>query len=52
VSVVAANYGLGYRNLGSVGVVGPLRMDYARAIVSVREAAGELSRYFEGVYEE
>ena len=29
VSVVGANYGLGHRNLGSVGVVGPLRMDYA-----------------------
>jgi heat-inducible transcriptional repressor len=52
VSVVGANYGLGYRNLGSVGVVGPLRMDYARAIASVREAASELSRYFDGVYEE
>jgi heat-inducible transcriptional repressor len=52
VSVVGANYGLGYRNLGSVGVVGPLRMDYATAIASVREAAGELSRYFEGVYGE
>lgn len=51
VSVVGANYGLGYRNLGSVGVVGPLRMDYATAISSVREAAGELSRFFETVYE-
>jgi len=51
VSVVGANYGLGYRNLGSVGVVGPLRMDYATAIASVREAAGELSRFFETVYE-
>jgi heat-inducible transcriptional repressor len=51
VSVVGANYGLGHRNLGSVGVVGPLRMDYARAISSVREAARELSRYFENVYE-
>jgi heat-inducible transcriptional repressor len=51
VSVVGANYGLGYRNLGSVGVVGPLRMDYATAIASVREAARELSRYFESVYE-
>ena len=39
-SVVGANYGLGYRNLGAVGVVGPLRMDYATAIASVREAAG------------
>jgi heat-inducible transcriptional repressor len=51
VSVVGANYGLGYRNLGTVGVVGPLRMDYATAITSVREAAGELSRFFETVYE-
>jgi heat-inducible transcriptional repressor len=51
VSVVGANYGLGYRNLGTVGVVGPLRMDYATAISSVREAAGELSRFFESVYE-
>jgi heat-inducible transcriptional repressor len=51
VSVVGANYGLGHRNLGSVGVVGPLRMDYAHAIASVRGAARELSRYFETVYE-
>ena len=51
VSVVGANYGLGYRNLGTVGVVGPLRMDYATAIASVREAALELSRFFETVYE-
>ncbi len=51
VSVVGANYGLGYRNLGTVGVLGPLRMDYATAIVSVRDAAGQLSRFFETVYE-
>ena len=50
VSVVGANYGLAHRNLGSVGVVGPLRMDYATAIASVRGAARELSRYFESVY--
>jgi heat-inducible transcriptional repressor len=51
VSVVGANYGLGYRNLGTVGVVGPLRMDYATAISTVRDAAGQLSRFFESVYE-
>jgi heat-inducible transcriptional repressor len=50
-SVVGANYSLGHRNLGSVGVVGPLRMDYATAIASVRGAARELSRYFETVYD-
>ena len=51
VSMVSASYGLGYRTLGAVGVVGPLRMDYARAIDSVREAASELSRFFATVYE-
>jgi heat-inducible transcriptional repressor len=51
VSMISASYGLGYRNLGAVGVVGPLRMDYARAIDSVRDAAGELSRFFATVYE-
>jgi heat-inducible transcriptional repressor len=49
-SVIGANYGLPHRNLGAVGVVGPLRMDYATAIASVRFAARELSRYFETVY--
>jgi heat-inducible transcriptional repressor len=51
VSIVGANYGLGHRNLGAVGVVGPRRMDYATAIASVQIAARELSRYFETVYE-
>jgi len=51
VSVVGANYGLAHRNLGAVGVVGPLRMDYATAISSVRAAARELSRYCETVYD-
>jgi heat-inducible transcriptional repressor len=52
VSLVAANYGLGYRNLGAVGVIGPLRMDYPAAIAAVRAAAGELSRFVESVYGE
>lgn len=51
VSVVGANYGVASRNLGAVGVVGPLRMDYATAIASVRGAAHELSRYCETVYD-
>jgi heat-inducible transcriptional repressor len=50
VSIVGANYGLAHRNLGSVGVVGPMRMDYAGVISSVRGAARELSRYCESVY--
>jgi heat-inducible transcriptional repressor len=50
-ALVAAGYGLPARNLGTVSVIGPLRMDYGRAISSVRAAASELSRFVEDVYE-
>jgi heat-inducible transcriptional repressor len=50
-SMVAANYGLPQRNLGTVSVIGPTRMDYARAIHTVRDAAHQLSRFVEDVYE-
>jgi heat-inducible transcriptional repressor len=49
-SLVAANYGLPQRNLGTVSVIGPTRMDYAGAIASVREAAHQLSRFVEDLY--
>ena len=52
VSIVAANYGVARRNLGAVSVVGPVRMDYPRAIGAVREAARELSRFVAEVYDE
>jgi heat-inducible transcriptional repressor len=52
VSVVASGYGLANRRLGAVSVMGPVRMDYAQAITSVRQAAGELSRFVEDIYEE
>jgi len=50
-ALVAAGYGLPTRKLGTVSVVGPLRMDYARTIATVREAALQLSSYIEDVYE-
>jgi heat-inducible transcriptional repressor len=50
-SLVAANYGLPRRNLGTVSVIGPTRMDYASAIGAVRAAALQLSRFVEDVYE-
>jgi heat-inducible transcriptional repressor len=51
-SIVAANYGLARRNLGAVSVLGPVRMDYATAISSVRQAAAELSRFVGDIYDE
>jgi heat-inducible transcriptional repressor len=51
-SLVAANYGLARRNLGAVSVIGPMRMDYPQAIIAVRQAAGELSRFVAEVYDE
>jgi heat-inducible transcriptional repressor len=50
-SLVAAGYGLPARNLGTVSLIGPVRMDYGAAIRVVREAASQLSRFIEDVYE-
>ncbi len=52
VALVGAGYGLRTRTLGSVSLLGPVRMDYEKAIRSVRSAAFELSRYVEGVFED
>ena len=50
VALVGASYGLGHRTLGAVSLLGPVRMDYEKAIQSVRGAAYELSRVVEEVY--
>ena len=52
VSYVGSTYGLASRSLGSVALLGPLRMDYDKAIRAVRTAAFELSRLVEDVYED
>lgn len=51
-AVVATGYGMARRKLGTVSVIGPVRMDYACAIATVREAASELSRFVEDAYAE
>jgi heat-inducible transcriptional repressor len=52
VSLIGATYGIRSTPLGAVGLIGPLRMDYEKAIRSVRAAAFELSRFVEDVYDE
>src|SRR2546423_1634946 len=52
VALVATCYGLSNRALGTVGLLGPVRMDYDKAIRSVWAAAHELSRFVEDVYAE
>jgi heat-inducible transcriptional repressor len=52
VAYVGSSYGLANRSLGSVALLGPLRMDYEKAIGAVRAAAFELSRLVSEVYEE
>jgi heat-inducible transcriptional repressor len=51
-AIVASAYGLPRRRLGTVSVIGPVRMDYGTAIPSVRDAALQLSRFVEDVYDE
>lgn len=51
-AVVATGYGVPRRKLGTVSLIGPVRMDYASAIATVREAALQLSRFVEDAYAE
>jgi len=52
VSLVGAPYGLQHRNLGAVTLLGPIRMDYVKAIDAVRGASRDLSRFVEELYED
>ena len=49
-SLVAANYGVANRNLGTVSVLGPTRMDYQSVIATVRATADSLSTYLEEIW--
>jgi heat-inducible transcriptional repressor len=49
-ALVGTTYGLSHRTLGAVSLLGPLRMDYDKALRSVRSAAHELSRFVEEAY--
>jgi heat-inducible transcriptional repressor len=51
-ALVAAGYGLPQRQLGTVSLIGPVRMDYGQAIGAVRETARQLSRFIADVYDE
>jgi heat-inducible transcriptional repressor len=50
-SLVAANYGIASRNLGTVALIGPQRMDYVGAMRAVRGAALALSDFVEEIYD-
>jgi heat-inducible transcriptional repressor len=49
-ALVGATYGSTTMPLGTVSLLGPLRMDYEKALRAVRAAAYELSRFVEEVY--
>jgi heat-inducible transcriptional repressor len=49
-AIVASPYGVTERKLGTVSVIGPVRMDYATAIASVQAVSRQLSRFVEDVY--
>ena len=51
-SLVAANYGIASRNLGTVALIGPQRMDYVGAMRAVRGAALALSDFVEEIYDD
>ncbi|MEJ7797986.1 MAG: heat-inducible transcriptional repressor HrcA [Solirubrobacteraceae bacterium] len=50
-AMVTAGYGLPRRPLGTVSLIGPVEMDYGSTITVVRDAALQLSRFVEDVYD-
>ena len=48
-AVITARYGTEDQALGSLGVVGPTRMDYRRTIAAVHEVASNLGRMLSGL---
>ncbi len=50
-AMVAMGYGLPLRPLGTVSLIGPVAMDYGMTIGVVRQAAAQLSRFVEEVYD-
>ncbi len=49
-SIVAAKYRFAGRDLGTLGIIGPTRMDYARAISMVKYFARTLSEVLESLH--
>jgi len=50
-AMVTSGYGLPLRPLGTVSLIGPVSMDYETTIPAVRQAAAQLSRFIEDVYD-
>ncbi|MCA1704796.1 MAG: heat-inducible transcriptional repressor HrcA [Actinobacteria bacterium] len=48
-SVITASYGAGETAIGSLGVVGPTRMDYRRTIAAVHEVSSNLGSMLNGL---
>lgn len=48
-SVITASYGAGEMAIGSLGVVGPTRMDYQRTIAAVHEVSSNLGHMLNGL---
>jgi heat-inducible transcriptional repressor len=51
-SLVLGNYGVGKQIGGTVGIIGPTRMDYRKAISAVNYMSGLLGEIVSGVYQE
>ena len=49
-AIVATGYGLAQRSLGTVSVIGPVRMDYGAAIANVRTVARVLSHFVQELW--
>ncbi len=49
-SVVTANYYMGDRVMGKVGIIGPTRMDYSKAVAKIERISNYLNRVLSELY--
>ena len=49
-SLIMANYYIGNKAMGKVGIIGPTRMDYSKTIAKIKEISAVLNRMFYELY--
>lgn len=51
-SIVMATYSIGDKVLGTLGLIGPTRMEYSKAVSVVRYVGETVSKYLTSLFEE
>lgn len=51
-SLLTANYSVGSKQIGSIAIIGPIRMDYSRVVSLLNQVSSDLSNALTSLYDE